>query len=1109
MITDAILEYLQKNPGSTSRQIAKGIKGERNQINNALLNSQIRTKVDQDNQYRWWIVEQLQREKHVDNEPDFKKTPLAKLCRYYLSCLGQDDISEISVWARSKHDYDYVELDEVPLDGVGSLFRDEATANLLRKAQQDRGSSQIYLGYPICLDHFVSRNGNDIYRLEPVFLIPIQFERTNNRGAPSLASDFPLINTKVLKRYSNVDNDTLMDELLQLEDELGFSSTEGDIPELDEVAQRLYKIRNDWVWQEACDGSALPSSPQINALNEPGIYNRAVLVAAERKPYTQGLEYELRELAKLDEIKYRDTALGHFVENAFPQVDKMEEQAPLVEVLPMNLEQREAVRSALEAPLTIITGPPGTGKSQVVTNLLVNAAWQKKKVLFASKNNKAVDVVETRVNNMGPRPVLMRLGSNAYQQRLCDSLHALLASKAGPHEREEYQYTQNCHQMFVQQMGDNSNALDAFVALRNEVDGLEQSIEHLRTNLDDSLFKIGKEADPAELMNQFAHLRSVVDAVDESQFSLGQKLVWILTKSTKFNRLNQKVQELEEALGRLKIKPPTQLADVHTVDLYLDLIHKTEQRLQELKDIADYFAGLEALQNGDSLETLNTKHRQLTEAIADNSQKLWANWLKVSPSELTQQDRQLLAKYAAVVQMVVDAGNNSPARSVWRQYYSLNEKVSHLLPCWAVTSLSARGKIPFTAGSFDFVVFDEASQCDIASALPLLYRAKRAVVIGDPQQLSHISSIQKRQDQQLLERFDLVEDYIQWAYSWNSLYGMAQSYASSEDIVSLRDHHRSHADIVNFSNEFFYEGRLRVATHYDRLRRPSGEPGVRWLDIRGETIRPQGGGAVNQVEAKAVVAELERLVIRQGYKGQIGVVSPFRAQANRIKELCNENEPLQRALDNADFLSDTVHRFQGDERDLIVFSPVISNGTLSPTLGFLSRNGNLFNVAITRARAMLLVVGDKSAAMNCGVEYLEAFARYVDNLHQNNPIHHEEHEFGANYPSSIDRSKVSDWEILLYEKLYEAGMRTIPQYPIEQYLLDLALISGDRRLNIEVDGERYHRNWTGELCRRDQIRNQRMYELGWDVMRFWVYEIRDDLDNCVARVEGWLESAPG
>ena len=82
----------------------------------------------------------------------------------------------------------------------------------------------------------------------------------------------------------------------------------------------------------------------------------------------------------------------------------------------------------------------------------------------------------------------------------------------------------------------------------------------------------------------------------------------------------------------------------------------------------------------------------------------------------------------------------------------------------------------------------------------------------------------------------------------------------------------------------------------------------------------------------------------------------------------------------------------------------------------------------------------------------------------------------------------------------QAGIKTIPQYSIEQYLLDLAVIDGDRRLDIEVDGERYHRNWTGELCRRDQIRNQRLYELGWDVRRFWVYEVRDEIDFCVNKV---------
>src|SRR5690606_4335918 len=100
-------------------------------------------------------------------------------------------------------------------------------------------------------------------------------------------------------------------------------------------------------------------------------------------------------------------------------------------------------------------------------------------------------------------------------------------------------------------------------------------------------------------------------------------------------------------------------------------------------------------------------------------------------------------------------------------------------------------------------------------------------------------------------------------------------------------------------------------------------------------------------------------------------------------------------------------------------------------------------------------------------------------------------------------------EIVLYKALYQAGIATIPQYPVEQYLLDFALIHNERRLDIEGDGERYHRLWTGEYCRRDQIRNQRMYELGWDVLRFWVYEIRDDLPGCIRRVEAWLNNSHG
>jgi very-short-patch-repair endonuclease len=94
---------------------------------------------------------------------------------------------------------------------------------------------------------------------------------------------------------------------------------------------------------------------------------------------------------------------------------------------------------------------------------------------------------------------------------------------------------------------------------------------------------------------------------------------------------------------------------------------------------------------------------------------------------------------------------------------------------------------------------------------------------------------------------------------------------------------------------------------------------------------------------------------------------------------------------------------------------------------------------------------------------------------------------------------------VLYRALYAAGVRAIPQYAVEKYVLDFAVIDGERRLNIEVDGEQYHRAWNGELLRRDRLRNQRLMELGWEVRRYWVYQVRDELERCVQEIKAWVE----
>src|SRR4029079_1641870 len=147
--------------------------------------------------------------------------------------------------------------------------------------------------------------------------------------------------------------------------------------------------------------------------------------------------------------------------------------------------------------------------------------------------------------------------------------------------------------------------------------------------------------------------------------------------------------------------------------------------------------------------------------LSENSELLWQAWLRLQPSRMGPEHRKLLGDYSALLQMIVSASDHDRqlGRGILRRYYQLFPQIATILSCWAVTSLSARGRVPFDPNFFDLLVIDEASQCDIASALPLLYRARRVVVIGDPMQLRHISTLKKQQDQQLLTKHSLLDGY--------------------------------------------------------------------------------------------------------------------------------------------------------------------------------------------------------------------------------------------------------------------------------------------------------------------------------------------------------------
>lgn len=1098
-----ILDALNKQSGQKGSDLAKHIGADRKEVNRCLAYT-LAGKVVQDSTYRWSLRKDNRSGAGTNGGVSAPQTEISRLCRYYLENIGQDSDEGVSVFAASKYgDPEYAELSALPVTKADwDWWNTPGVERVLSKVKADRANLLGWLGYPVRLREHRTPKWQGFF-VEPVLLWAI--ELPERPGDPyRFVDEIPIPNFAVLRSVAMGDASAVVEEAARLDEELGLNSPLDDRPEVDELIERLVNIRPDWDWQEAIRPESCSSDLPLASLTKPGIYNRAVIVPGKRSPFTQGLESELKRLGETAELELARTALGRWLSGSVGTISEAGNQ-PLIEVLPMNSEQRAAVISALSSQHTVITGPPGTGKSQVVTNLLINAAWRGMKVLFASKNNKAVDVVEARVNGLGNRPVLLRLGSKEYQAKLSSYLTTMLSGQIGEDDRVSYEEGLARHK----QLSARSQGLDSVLKqtqeARNTVDRIESEVEIFRAIFDPDKFNSLDEKLVSAVTGLLQHIEFAVDAVDADKQGFFGRIALIFVLARRVATLREAVGRVGFALGHLGLTPIA-VANKPNVSETRQWLEQLRGRLAAAHKVLVYQSALEVLRSSPSFEDISHQRLDLNRLVAENSMRLWKDWVQLAPSRLTSAQRKDIADYAALLQVMTGPDAQAVNSSVKAKARSLQASVSSMFSCWAVTSLSARGKVPFEPAHFDLVVIDEASQCDIASALPLLFRAKRTAIIGDPMQLRHISAVSKSKDSDLQAKYELVDNRASWMYSVNSLYDLAAAVADPAQIINLRDHHRSHSDIIEFSNRMFYGGKLRVATRYAHLKRPNNqEPGVVWQDVKGKAIRPGNSGAQNPIEAKAVVEALEDLLVLRGYLGSVGVVTPFRAQAQLIQTLISQHPKLSDAGNKAELLVDTVHRFQGDERDVIIFSPVVADGIPSGALGFLRSNGNLFNVAITRARGLLHIVGDKAAARTCGVDYLEEFVAYVSRLGAPTvgPFEATSMPVGAEYPAVARSEHVSDWERIFYRALYSAGVRPIPQYTIEQYDLDFAVIVGDRKLNIEVDGEQYHRSWTGELCLRDQLRNQRLIELGWEVKRFWVYEIRDRLAECVEFVHNW------
>ena len=234
--------------------------------------------------------------------------------------------------------------------------------------------------------------------------------------------------------------------------------------------------------------------------------------------------------------------------------------------------------------------------------------------------------------------------------------------------------------------------------------------------------------------------------------------------------------------------------------------------------------------------------------------------------------------------------------------------------------------------AFEMSIVDEAGQLTEPLTLGLILRARRFVLIGDDRQLPPVVRT-RALAHSMFERIK----------------------RDTANVTLLEMQYRMHPEIMNVSNRLFYEGRLRAGiTAQDRTPpdRPDGAPVV-FIPVESER-----DGRSNQEEARAVVDLVRSFTRIHGIHAEsIGVVSPFRAQVVLLRQM----------LAGTGVTVDTVERFQGGERDIMILSFVRSRGT-----GFVFDDRRL-NVAITRARRKLVLVAHPELFRKSKYEWICTF----------------------------------------------------------------------------------------------------------------------------------------
>ena len=374
-------------------------------------------------------------------------------------------------------------------------------------------------------------------------------------------------------------------------------------------------------------------------------------------------------------------------------------------------------------------------------------------------------------------------------------------------------------------------------------------------------------------------------------------------------------------------------------------LRERDETLQRLLEYNGKLKGMnQSIPFNLGLQTQQDKVRQIIAALGEIREEDALNLLTDSEEEF----RKYLYYTSARYIKKIDEPKNRELKDIlyledeakrleqFGKYLSSSENLARFIKIFPVviTTCISASKLGQPQSHFDMVIMDEASQCNTAVSLVPILRGNNLMLVGDPQQLNPVILLDETVNRKLRQKYGITDEYD---YCKNSIYKTFLACDSVSEENLLHYHYRCHKNIIGFNNQKYYNSKLIVKTE-GREQQP-----LLYIDIQGSTSNHKN-------TAPGEISEIIRYA--SGNKDKtIGVITPFVNQKKEIEAQLKEN-----GLTN--ITCGTVHSFQGDEKDVILFSTAITDKTNPGTYEWLKNNKELINVATSRAKEKLIVLSN-------------------------------------------------------------------------------------------------------------------------------------------------------